>query len=214
MISMQPLPVILLVATMATGCVTVAGNRLPDLERTTPVEVPRIEQTIGDFSFHLDGGKMITSIKAGRIFNDEVLGRWRKWGYVSSQTYVKSGNFTGSADYEVTLSGRQNGESSIFLQILSGLTLYVIPHYIDEQYDVTYEVRDRRTDRTWRASVSDDYNVVISLLLLPASPFAQGGRTRTWDRIAANLYDQLRRQGAFAEAPVAASEADRPQPDR
>ncbi len=197
----RSLPFLLTIA-FAGGCVTVAGNRLPDLERATPVEVPRVEQTIGDFSFHLDGGKMITSIKAGRIFNDEVLGRWRKWGYVRSQTYVKSGKFTGNADYEITLSGKQNGESSILLQILSGLTLYVLPHYIEEQYDVTYEVRDRRSGRTWQASVSDDYNVIISLLLLPATPFAQGGSSKTWDRMAANLYQQLQQQGAFAQ-PVA-----------
>lgn len=188
----------ILFATLVSGCVTVAGNHLRDLERTTPEEVPRVEQTIGDFSFHLDGGKMITSIKAGRIFNDEVLGRWKKWGYIRSQTYVKDSGFTGGADYELTLGGSQDGDSSIALQLLSGFTLIVIPYYVDTRLNVVYDVKDRRSGRTYRAEAKDSFNTVVSLILIPFSPFAQGGRSRTWDRIAANLYDQLKQQGAFA----------------
>lgn len=186
-----------------SGCVTIAGNALQDLPRVTPLEKPRVEQTIGEFSFHLDGGKMITSIKAGRYFNAEVLDRWKKWGYISSQTYVKSGAFSGGADYEITLGGTQDGDSSIVLQILSGLTLYAIPHYVDTRLDAYFDVKDRRTGATYRADVSDSFNTVISLLMIPFSPFAQGGRTRTWDRIAANLYQQLLEQGAFGGAAVA-----------
>lgn len=193
------LPLILL-GTLASGCVTIAGDHLRDLERVTPTESPRVEHTIGDFSFHLDGGKMITSIKAGRLFNDEVMKRWKKWGYVRSHTYVKSGAFTENAEYEITLSGTQEGDSSIALQILSGLTLMVLPYSVDSQFDAVYTVRDRRTGQTWKADVSDSYNTVISLLLLPATPFAQGGASKTWDRIAANLYDQLRSRGAFGQA--------------
>jgi len=198
---------VLALATVASGCVTVAGNHLRDVERTAPVEVPSVEQTIGDFSFHLDGGKMITSIKAGRLFNDEVLGRWKKWGYIRSQAYVKDARFTGGADYEITLGGKQDGDSSIALQILSGFTLLVLPYYVDTRLDAVYDLKDRRSGKTYRAEAKDNFNTVISLILIPFSPFAQGGRSRTWDRIAANLYEQLRQQGAFAGAGSAASNA-------
>lgn len=198
------LAVFLVFSIFTSGCVTVAGNKLRDLERATPTEVPRVEQTIGDFSFHLDGGKMITSIKAGRLFNDEVLTRWKRWGWVSSQTYVKSGKFSGNADYEITLSGSQDGESSILLQLLSGFTLLVIPYYVDTRLDAVFEVKDRRSGKVYKAEAADHFNTVISLILIPVSPFAQGGRTKTWDRIAANLYEQLRQQGAFATTAVPA----------
>lgn len=195
----------LIVATFSLwsgGCVTAAGNRLKDVERMAPAAVPRVEQTIGDYSFHLDGGKMITSIKAGRLLNDEILSRWKKWGYVASQTYVKESGFSGSADYEVTLGGFQDGDSSVLLQIVSGLTLVVIPYYVNTNFTVKYDVRDPRTDQVWHAEVEESYNAVISLLLMPISPFAQGGRTKTFDRIAANLYQQLRSQGAFERPPA------------
>jgi hypothetical protein len=188
----------LLIASIASGCVTIAGNHLSDLERTVPKEVPRVEHTIGDFSFHLDGGKMITSIKAGRELNHEILERWKDWGYISSETYVKSSQFSGSAGYEITLSGNQNGDSSIPLQILSGLTLIVIPYYVDTRFRVGYDVRDVRTGQTWHAEVEDSFNTIISWLFLPFIPFSGGGMSSTYDRVAAHLYDSLKSQGAFA----------------
>jgi hypothetical protein len=196
MIVRPSIPLFMAMAFMS-GCVTIAGNTLRDVERTQPAEVPKVEQTIGDFSFHLDGGKMITSIKAGRIANDEILKRWKKWGYISSQKYKKDGAFSATADYEVTLSGTQKGDSSIFLQLISGFSLMVIPYYVDTQLHLVYEVRDRRSGKIYTADVSDSYNTIVSLLLVPVSPFALGGGTKTWDRIAGNLYEQLRAQGAF-----------------
>lgn len=183
-----------------SGCVTVAGNGLHDVEQRSAPEVPHVEQTVGNYSFHLDGGKMITSNKAGRILNDEILGRWKKWHYITDHVYVPSSKFTGTSEYEVTLSGTQTGDSSIFLQIVSGLTLCVLPYYVDTRLHVAYDLHNRRTGATYHAEVDDSYNTVISLLLLPASPFAQGGRSKTLDRIAGNLYEQLAKQGAFAGA--------------
>ena len=63
------------VCLIGTGCATFAGDRLSDISPTPPASPPVIEQTIGDFSFHLDGGKMITLNKAGRNFNKEILSR-------------------------------------------------------------------------------------------------------------------------------------------
>jgi len=200
----RTIPLIILLM-FTSGCVTIAGDKLRDLDRATPAAVPTVEQTVGDFSFHLDGGKMITSNKAGRMVNDEVLSRWKRWGYVKNPTYVKSGKFSGAADYEITLSGKQEGESSIFLQIISGLSLVVIPYYVDTWIDASFDVRDRRSGKTYHAQVRDSFNTVISLLLVPISPFAQGGRSRTWDRIAENLYSQLKAQGAFSETVLAAA---------
>lgn len=192
--------VLIAALSMMGGCVTIAGNRLPDLERSPASSRPSVQQTVGDFGFHLDGGKMITSNKAGRILNDEIFKRWKTWGYISGHRYVKSGQFTGSADYEATLSGFQDGQSSIFLQIISGVSLCVIPYYVDTVFTVKLDVRNTRTGQAWHAEAEDSYNTVVSLLLLPFTPFGQGGGAKTYDRIAANLYEQLRSQGAFADS--------------
>ena len=140
---------------------------------------------------------MVTSNKAGRILDDEILGRWVRSGYIRSHAYVKDSAFSQASTLRLTLSGHQEGDSSIFLQIVSGLTLLVIPYYVDSKMQLTYTLEDATTGCRFAASVSDSYNTVVGLLLLPATPFSQRGRTRTLDRIADNLYQQLASQGAF-----------------
>jgi hypothetical protein len=188
-----------LASLLLTGCITMAGNQLRDLAPSMATLTPAVEQTVGDFSFHLDGGKMVTSNKMGRELNDEILGRWRKSGFISGHKYVKSSQFSDASKYHLTLSGHQEGESSIFLQIISGLTLTAIPYYVDSQMNLRYSLKNSDSGCVFEASVSDSYNTVVGLLLLPLTPFAQGGRNRTFDRIANNLYDQLASRGAFEQ---------------
>jgi len=186
-----------------SGCVTTAGGRLPDLDPKPPSQRLNVEETVGEFAFDLDGGKLVTSNKAGRIFQDEVLERWQERGWIAGFDYVKSAAFTGRADREITLSGTQHGESSIILQVISGITLLVIPHYVTQNYNVIYTMRDPRTNRSFRAQASDDYTVTMGLLLFPFTPFFQGGRSETWDRIANSLFQQLLEQGAFDDTAAA-----------
>jgi hypothetical protein len=184
---------------LTTGCITIAGNNLSDVEPQPSETLSGVEQTVGDFSFHLDGGKMVTSNKLGRIVNDEVLNRWVELGFTESHRYVKSSQFTEASSYQITLQGHQEGESSIFLQVISGLTLTVIPYYVDTRMEIIYSVHHSPSGCTYAASVSDSYNTIVGLLMLPLSPFGQSGRARTFDRIAKTLYEQLDSEGAFAK---------------
>ena len=187
----------LLVLTTGSGCITSAGGGLPPIEPRRPGAPPAIEQTVGDFAFTLEGGKMITSNKAGRGLNDAILGHWKKTGYISGFTYVPSGEFSGRAAYNLTLSGSQYGESSIILQVLSGLTLLLIPHYVDTRYDIQYTLENVKTGQKYMAAVDDSYETWSQLLLIFALPFADAGARKTWNGMADHLYEQLRAQGAF-----------------
>jgi len=191
---------LLLSVSLASGCVTIAGNALKDVEPSPPADKPYIEQTVGDFAFHLDGGKMTTSYQAGKALNEEIFKRWKEWGLISWAKHVKRAEFTGEARYHVTLYGTQDGRSSILLQILSGASLFALPYYVDTHYNLSLVVEEPATGKSWRAEVTDSYNTVVTLLLLPAAPFGLRGQKTTMDRIAANLYEQLRTQGAFGEA--------------
>jgi hypothetical protein len=194
--------VLLALAALATGCITSAGGNLPPITPESAPIRPDLEQTVGDFEFTLEGGKMITSNKAGRLLNDEILKRWQKRGYISSQTYVESSGFTGKADYNLTLSGSQYGESSIGMQILSGLTLLLLPYSVDTKYDVQYVLEDVKTGEKFSAAVEDSYKTTVELLLFVAAPIATRGQSKTMDAMADHLYEQLRRKGAFG-APAA-----------
>ncbi len=188
---------LLLVVASSTGCITIAGGQLPAIQPTPPSVRATVEETIGDFQFTLEGGKMITSNKAGRLLNDEILSRWKKRGYIAEHTYVPSSQFTGKADYNLTLSGSQYGDSSIIMQILSGLTLYLIPHSVETWYDIQYTLENVKTGAKLSAAVEDSHATWFELFLIVASPFSMRGVSKTWDSMADHLYEQLHGQGAF-----------------
>jgi hypothetical protein len=188
---------LLLLVASSTGCITIAGGVLPPIEPTAPSAPATVEDTVGDFSFTLEGGKMVTDNKQGRLLNDEILARWKKQAYISEHEYVPSSEFTGKADYNLTLSGSQYGESSIAMQLLSGFTLLLLPYSVDTRYDIQYTLEDVKTGRKFSAAVEDNYKTWIELLLFVAIPFSMGGASRTWDNMADHLYEQLRAQGAF-----------------
>ena len=181
-----------------TGCITIAEGRLPAIQPSAPSQPGTLEDTVGDFAFTLEGGKMITSNKAGRLLNDALLERWKQQGYIAKHESVPSGEFTGKADYNLTLSGSQYGESSIAMQILSGLTLFLIPHYIDSRFDVQYTIENPKTGAKYSAGVEDAYTQWSELFLLLALPWSGRGASATFDAMADHLYEQLRAQGAFA----------------
>jgi hypothetical protein len=185
----------------ATGCITVPGEQLALLQtKTAASEIPPIiQESVGNFSFHLDGGKMITSNKAGRWINEEILNAWKKKGYIENSEYVEFSQFTGQADYNLTLSGSLYGESSIFLQILSGLTLLIIPHTIEQKFDIQYTLEDVRTKKKYGASVEDSYTQWSQLFLIFAAPWSGNGARATFEVMADHLYDQLLRDGAFED---------------
>lgn len=185
-----------------SGCITIAGDQLDDVVPTPSAIRPQIEHTVGDFSFDLDGGKMVTSNKMGRSLNDVILEMWKESEFISDHEYVKSSEFSDSSVYRLTLSGNHQGESSIALQILSGLTLLVIPYSVVSKMDLHYSLEHSGTGCVFEANASDSYRTITGLLLLPATPFGLGGGIRTYERIANNLYDQLATQGAFEQHPT------------
>lgn len=188
----------LLLVASGTGCITIAGGGLPAIRPAAPSVAATVEETVGDFSFTLEGGKLVTSIKAGRLLNGEILSCWKKKGYIAEHTYVESSRFTGKADYDLTLSGSQYGESSIAMQILSGLTLFLIPYSVDTRFDVQYTLENVKTGAKYSAAVEDGYATWIELFLFLAAPVSTRGAAKTWDGMADHLYEQLRAQGAFA----------------
>jgi hypothetical protein len=125
---------------------------------------------------------------------------WKKKGYIEDSKYVESKQFTGTADYNLTLSGSQYGNSSIAMQVLSGATLFIFPYSVDTKYDVQYTIENPKTGQRYSASVADSYGTTVELLLFLAAPFSMIGASHTWDAMADHLYDQLRSQGAFDSA--------------
>ncbi|TXK93167.1 hypothetical protein BMR05_13645 [Methylococcaceae bacterium HT4] len=183
--------------TLLNGCMTFSGDRLSDLNPIIPKRSPSIEESVGDFTMHIDGGKLITNNKAGRIINDSILDNWKKNNYISDFTYVPKEKFTGNAEYNLTLKGHQEGNSSIVMQILSGLTLFVIPNSVDISYDLIYELEEVSTGKKYTTKVSEDVAVTHWILFFPALPFSLIGSFNAFERLSEHAYQDFDEQGAF-----------------
>lgn len=201
------LALLLALSLTTSGCVyTIAGTTPPPIPPPAPpVFKPRVEHTVGDFAFTLEGGKMISSEYAGKLLSERLMKAWVERGYVSDAWFVDGGDFNGTADYQLTLTGSQYGDSSLIAQILCGLTLYLLPYSVTQNYDVRYELEEVRSGRRFAATVQGDDEAWVQLFLLFAFPVAQRGLQETANRMADHLYQQFRAQGLFEAPPAAAT---------
>lgn len=179
------------------GCMTFSGDRLREIAPPAARRPVSIDFAVGDFRFEMDGGALRGSAGVGRDLNEEVAARWESLGYLSRYSDLGRDTANGASEYLLTLSGTLDGESPILLQIVSGLSLLVIPYYIDRKASLTYELRHRQTGQVWRTSVSEDSLVVGWLPFIVALPFFKTGQSHALDKMSRHLYAQFVQQGAF-----------------
>ena len=140
---------------------------------------------------------MITSNVQGMQLNTDILGSWKQSGYIAGERYVENGAFTRGADYDVTLNGSQYGESHIVMQVLSYLTLFLVPYSVTQNYDLQYAVRDGASGQLYSASVQTTETIYVELFLLFALPWSVRNHDANVALIGDYLYEQLRDQSAF-----------------
>ena len=84
----------LLLASTLSGCAYVTeGSKLGPITPPANTMRPMIEHTVGDFSFTLEGGKMVTSNFAGVLINQNVMNAWQDKHYIRDHEAVEQGAF-------------------------------------------------------------------------------------------------------------------------
>jgi len=185
---------------LLSGCLTFAGDQLSEIPVEPGTVRPFIQHTVGDFGFETDGGeKLATSGQVGQEINREVLDRWVESGLISQHELVQSSEFTGDIPLRLTLGGRMHAESNVAMQVITGLTLMLIPSSVDYRMSLKFTLEDVESGCTFEATAADSYRTVTTLLLLPALPFSRIGSNRSYALLADHLYSQLAAQGAFSE---------------
>ena len=189
---------LLLTICLISGCAYMTeGTKLGPITPPSSSFQPMIEHSVGDFAFTLEGGKMVTSNYEGKLLNEQILNKWKDSKYIRDYKYVESSAFTGKADYNLTLSGSQYGESSIGMQILSGLTLTLIPYTVTQNYDIQYTLADVKTGKKYTGSIEESNKGYVELFLIFAFPFGVHNQQEMFKRMGDHLYNQLYQQGAF-----------------
>ena len=194
----------------AGGCQTLAGKTPPPIESPCPSFLPRVEHTVGEFTFSMGGAEAKPSSLDGRLLTNEIMCAWKEDGYVRDAQFVDSGAFSGTADYNLTLSGSQRNDSSFWAELLNALTLMFIPYTVTQEYDLHYILEDVKTGTKFNASIQGADKTQIEIFLLLTLPITQRGHRTTMQRMGTHLYDQFYRQGAFHwgnEVPAASDQS-------
>jgi hypothetical protein len=181
----------------ATGCQTLAGRKLPSIEPPAPSFQPSVEHSVGAFTYVMNSADPKPSTLDGKLLGNEVMRAWKERGYVRDERLVKKGEFSGTADYHLTLSGSQHNEVSFFAEVLSALTLMFAPYTVTQNYDLHYVLEDVHSGAKYTASVQETDQTQVQLFLLFTFPLAKRGHRDTMQRVGDHLYDQFYRQGAF-----------------
>ncbi len=188
----------LLALSGASACVfTGAGTKPQPTEPATPTFRPRVEHAVGDFGFAWGEGELTMSTIDGGLLSNEIMDAWKQRGYAADGRFVESKEFSGKADYNLTLTGSQRNTASLFLEALNAFTLTLFPYTVTQRYELTYVLEDVANGKTYRAAVQGWDVTYVGVLVLPAFPFAHRGHAATMMQMADSLYEQFRRQGAF-----------------
>jgi len=197
---------LLLPICLLSGCAYMTeGTKLGPITPPSNSMQPVIEETVGDFAYTLEGGKMVTSNYAGKLLNEQILNKWKDRKYIRDYKYVESSAFTGKADYNLILTGSQYGNSSIGMQIVSGLTLFLFPYTVTQNYDIVFTLTDVKTGKKYTGSIEESNKGYIELFLIFAFPFGVHNQQEMFERMGDHLYNQLYQQGAFQPATKAES---------
>lgn len=193
--------VLLLLLAVLPGCLTFSGDKLPEIAPPTSVGAYSFELGFRDFSYSLDGGALQSSATMADKITSRLGGSWVRHGYASRVVQRGRAAGTGASDYMLTMTGNLDGESSVVLQVISGLTLLIIPHTIDAHAFLVFELKRESDGATFKASVAEDVNQVTWLPFILGLPWMEAGADHAVEKMALHLYQQFAAQGAFGSAP-------------
>jgi hypothetical protein len=182
---------------LLVGCGLTTSTVLDDIDSITPKVTPQIESSVSK-SFRADAPLLlVTNNKYGRILNDMILGHWERQDYISNHEYVKLENFSGTAEYNLTLGGTFDLDENVGLGIISGLTLMIIPDFLTFTYDLEYTLTNVKTGQVYKSKIHERKEEMKWLLFVVIFPISWYQQINYTDMIAEHVYQDFVKQGAF-----------------
>ncbi|MFT4840258.1 MAG: hypothetical protein ACI90M_000713 [Candidatus Azotimanducaceae bacterium] len=192
---------LLLLFLVLPGCLTFSGDKLAEIDPPAAIGSHSFETGFRDFNYSLDGGALHSSAHMADKINGKLMRSWVRHGYALAFVQRGRSPSTGGSDYTLTLTGNLDGESSVVLQVISGLTLLIIPNTIDAHAFLVFELKRTRDEAVFKATVAEDVNQVTWLPFILGLPWMNAGINHAIDKMALHAYQQFVAQGAFESAP-------------
>jgi hypothetical protein len=84
------------------------------------------------------------------------------------------------------------------MQILSGLTLTIIPYTVDQEYNLIYTLENVTTGEFYTSKATETESMIGWLLFFPAFPFSMVGSMNSMEHLSEHIYQDFVKQGAFS----------------
>jgi hypothetical protein len=196
-----PIAALAAVLMVLTGCMTVNQKVLPQGTVLIPPKTPAVvEVKYGQYLSTSNGAVTVdcetSPYYAVSNLTNQLMNRWVRHGLISD--YGRAEELTTPPRYTLTVSGSQNDQSSTLVSLLHGLTMQLAPDSTKTTYNVIFQFEDHLTHRQYTVRAKSAYVLWEELFLFPMVPVYQSGANSAVDDIADYLYEELRKQGAFA----------------
>ena len=92
------------------------------------------------------------------------------------------------------------------MQIISGLTLTIIPSFVDQEYSLVYTLENVKTGKVYETRVNETESMTMWLLFFPAFPFSMIGSMNTMEHLSEHVYQDFVKQGALLKLSIQVSQ--------
>ncbi|HJO93945.1 MAG TPA: hypothetical protein QF753_11130 [Victivallales bacterium] len=174
-------------------------NTIPQVQNKVPITKPDIAVKVGDFKQYYNGKidtrGIISNKKMGENCIKGLLDPWMQDKFINN--FMSEKQYKKTADYTLVLNGKLHEKSSPTLNIISILTLFIVPSYVKTEFDLSLELTDNKTKQVYKQPFKASFTVWKDLIFLPLFPvFWIRMDNRRFDK-SMYLYHNFIKQGTF-----------------
>jgi hypothetical protein len=197
---MRTICILLVTIFLISGCMNFNHVDIPEVHNKEPKTKPAIGIKVGDFKQYCDGEidtrDIISNEKMGLNCLAGILNPWENGKLIKEFQAV--GKYKKLPDYTLMLNGSIDEDSSTTLNIVSALTLFIIPSYTTASFDLSFVLINNSTKEEFKKNLKTSFTVWKDLIFLPVFPFFW---IRMDNRITDKsmfMYHQFNEEGAFS----------------
>jgi hypothetical protein len=152
-------------ALSSTGCLVTRGGQLPELPKTPAVAAPAVAAS---YAFHWETNGNPNPKGGARI--EPVISPTLVGTHAFTQVVQGQG---GQVQLDITVNDKGNMPLAVLSGVITGLSLYVIPGYARDDYEMNVVV-SKNCEELKRYRYTENVTIVMELLLVFGMPFVEG----------------------------------------
>ena len=196
---MKKLLLTVFTALLLSGCMNFNKFDIPDVTIDVPKSKPIIGLVVGNFKQYDNGSpissKIISNKDMGMNCMRGLLDPWKKNELIGD--FAPLEKLKKNPDYILTINGTIDENSSNALNIISLLTVFIVPAYQDVDFKLSFVLTDNKNGKDFEGNFDNAFTIWKNLIFLPVCPLFWVRMDRRIYKRSMFLYSKFAKQGAF-----------------